>query len=345
MKSFKEFLEEAKKNDNRNQELLWFVLENKKLPYPQFNLPVGASCPSAGSCKTHAISVLKNILDTTPPKTIRQRDINIEDEELFTKLRKGKYWNETPNKKYTKKEVEEILKNTTWTLDEVKNLQYFACYAALAEYQYGSEGPSYTMRYHNLELLNKCISKTEMKNLIIDSIRNDTNVASSKIIRLHTSGDFFNQNYFDAWIYVARELPEIIFYCYTKSIKMLLKRKSQLPPNLRITASYGGKDDALIDKYNLKYCIVVDSVKMANDIGLPVAKDDSYAMSDSNESFAILMHGGGQKGSFLKYLLQINTELIYPKQNTLVHVPQEHEEFYDEINETTNLLKQFILLG
>lgn len=59
-------------------------------------------------------------------------------------------------------------------------------------------------------------------------------------VRIHDSGDFYSQQYFDAWCQIARALPNLTFYAYTKSLHLDL---TQAPKNLRITQSLGGLHD------------------------------------------------------------------------------------------------------
>lgn len=37
------------------------------------------------------------------------------------------------------------------------------------------------------------------------------------VVRIHESGDFYSQEYADKWSRIAQLLPEVWFYCYTKS--------------------------------------------------------------------------------------------------------------------------------
>lgn len=37
------------------------------------------------------------------------------------------------------------------------------------------------------------------------------------VIRIHEAGDFYEQAYLDKWLEIARALPAVQFYCYTKS--------------------------------------------------------------------------------------------------------------------------------
>ena len=73
-----------------------------------------------------------------------------------------------------------------------------------------------------------------------------------KSIRIHASGDFFNQKYFDLWIQMAKNNPHVEMWAFTKSIQFWVNRIDDIPPNLIMTASYGGKQDDLIEKYKLK---------------------------------------------------------------------------------------------
>ena len=73
-----------------------------------------------------------------------------------------------------------------------------------------------------------------------------------KSIRLHAAGDFFNQAYFDMWLEIAKNNPEVEMWAYTKSISYWVNRIDNIPENLVLTASYGGKQDELIDWHNLK---------------------------------------------------------------------------------------------
>lgn len=82
----------------------------------------------------------------------------------------------------------------------------------------------------------------------------------ANLVRIHASGDFFNQEYFDMWIEIAKENPSILFWAYTKSIPFWVARLNEMPINLVLTGSYGGKYDDLIEKYNLK-CTKVFSRK------------------------------------------------------------------------------------
>jgi hypothetical protein len=118
----------------------------------------------------------------------------------------------------------------------------------------------------------------------------------SKWVRIHASGDYFNQNYFDAWLTVAKNNPNILFYGYTKAIPLWVKRLKSIPKNFKLTASYGGTHDHLIKQYNLRYSLVVKSPEEAKELGLEIDHDDKLAYG-GKKSFALLLHGQQKAGS------------------------------------------------
>jgi len=96
-----------------------------------------------------------------------------------------------------------------------------------------------------------------------------------KSVRIHSSGDFFSQKYFDMWLEICRENPDVEFWAYTKSLPYWLKRRSVIPQNLILTASKGGRWDSKIAKYDLKYAVVIPSPDKAN--GMPIDYNDDLA--------------------------------------------------------------------
>lgn len=159
--------------------------------------------------------------------------------------------------------------------------QEFRCFSASAEAVFSIARKA---RWHNFDNL-KGLSMEAMAGLIELSLP-----AKAKIVRIHVSGDFFSQAYFDAWRVVAERHPEVLFYAYTKSLNYWILRRSLIPSNFVLTASRGGRHDNLIDLYGLREARVVFSVKEAELAGLEIDHDDSLAMQNG-KSFALLLHG------------------------------------------------------
>lgn len=162
----------------------------------------------------------------------------------------------------------------------------FRCFAASSEAVYKNVRLS---RWNNFDLLRSAKTVENMTKLILDSLPKKFD-----IVRIHVSGDFFNMDYLQAWVNVAKLHTNSLFYAYTKSLVYLIGL--ELPENLNITASKGGKLDHLIESNKLKFAEVVYSEQEAKDKGLQIDHDDSHAMI-GRDSFALLIHGTQPKGS------------------------------------------------
>jgi hypothetical protein len=116
-------------------------------------------------------------------------------------------------------------------------------------------------------------------------------------IRVHVGGDYFSGDYFLAWMGVARRNPERVFYSYTKSIPTWVRYLKFVPPNFALTASLGGKFDAMAEKHGLRKARVVFHPEEAEALGLEIDHDDSHARSLDGKDFALLIHSMGPAGS------------------------------------------------
>jgi hypothetical protein len=148
-------------------------------------------------------------------------------------------------------------------------------------------------RWHNFNALKSLKTADAMASLIQESL---PTVRWKYIIRIHVSGDFFSQAYFDAWLTVARNNPKTLFYAYTKSLHYWIQRIESIPDNMKLVASFGGKWDDLIETNRLTWAKVVLSEKEAAALGLEIDHDDSHAY-EGNENFALLLHGTQPAGS------------------------------------------------
>jgi len=105
-------------------------------------------------------------------------------------------------------------------------------------------------------------------------------------VRIHGSGDFFSQVYFDKWLEVCRQNPSVKFWAFTKSIQFWVDRLGKIPNNLTLQASKGSLQEDLIEKYGLKYAEVFTDIQDVPK-GMPIDVDDSHAMQGT-ASFALL---------------------------------------------------------
>jgi hypothetical protein len=82
------------------------------------------------------------------------------------------------------------------------------CYAIKAEVQYSN---CRLFRAVNLELAKNHL--VELETILIDQLSR----AKTKMVRIHSAGDFFSQKYVDMWSRIVKAFPDMKFYAYTKN--------------------------------------------------------------------------------------------------------------------------------
>lgn len=168
----------------------------------------------------------------------------------------------------------------------------YLCYAGRAQAQYPGAN---IQAFSNLKLLNKFKTSEGMANLIIKSLKFH-GLQNTDLFRIHEAGDFFSQEYFDAWLEVARKMPGTLFYAYTVSLPYWLNRKNQIPRNFKLIASMDEDNEELINAEGIRYAKVVGSTEEARELGLRMDVDDMLAWG-TDDSFALPLHGSQPKGS------------------------------------------------
>ena len=166
----------------------------------------------------------------------------------------------------------------------------FRCFAASSEVQYDAV---YANRQANFKAIVEALKSGNCAGLINTELQK-ARKKTTKLVRIHESGDFFNAAYLMSWVMVAQANPDLKFYCYSKNLPLFVGLK--LPSNFYMTASYGGKFDYLIDEgVFTRYSKVFMTEADANAAGLEVDHDDSHCFGD--RPFALLVHGTQPKGS------------------------------------------------
>lgn len=97
-----------------------------------------------------------------------------------------------------------------------------------------------------------------------------------RAVRIHMSGDFYNQQYFDLWLAMAEKNPGVEFWAYTKSLSYWVARLGSIPDNLVLTASYGGRLDPLIELHGLKN-VKIYKTPWEVEPGRPIDTNDDWA--------------------------------------------------------------------
>jgi hypothetical protein len=161
------------------------------------------------------------------------------------------------------------------------------------------------VRYMNKGLLDAVAADPadiSMEELIIRSIKNymEQKAKKIKLFRIHAGGDFFSQEYFDAWLGAVRHFKNIIFYAYTTSLPYWSARVNDIPPNLRLVASaetaskraYRESIKSAIDSFRKVY--IKDTPRSAAEARLQIDVNDFEAVLGEGD-FALLLHGARQE--------------------------------------------------
>lgn len=115
------------------------------------------------------------------------------------------------------------------------------------------------------------------------------------IIRIHDSGDFYNETYLNKWLSIMDHFESnksIKFYAYTKMVQMFEKYHSEnlIPSNFRAIYSYGGKQDSQIDTENHRHSKVFESLAQLLQAGYSDASQDDM-VAYNNLKVGLVYHG------------------------------------------------------
>ena len=155
------------------------------------------------------------------------------------------------------------------------------CYAVKAQKQYAD---TKIMRDTNLWLFNN--REELLFTLLTKQIKN----AKTNVIRLHSSGDFFNQKYIDFWDKIIRLFPNKKFYAYTKVENILDFSNITKNKNFNLISSfingqlnYGTHD--YVESLHEQYGSFICPASANGDI--KCGRECNYCVTQSNVVFPI----------------------------------------------------------
>ena len=106
----------------------------------------------------------------------------------------------------------------------------------------------------------------------------------AKVIRIHASGDFFSEAYFNAFNQLAHNNRDVVFYAYTKQLQFVTASR---PENFRMVYSIGGKDDKEFAKTTgVPYSKVIYNASQAD-----AEIDDNDIHAYNGVSSNLIIHG------------------------------------------------------
>jgi hypothetical protein len=155
------------------------------------------------------------------------------------------------------------------------------CYAASIESAFTSARNAH---WRNYDVLCK-LSQAEMVKLILSELPKNV-----KVVRIHSSGDYFAKRYFQAWVKVAEIRTDVRFFGYTKILNYVNADK---PDNFRLVYSFGGKMDSKKTCEPTAY--IVKNIAEAIIRGLLVScadnPADDFDFIMEGKTFALVLHG------------------------------------------------------
>jgi hypothetical protein len=123
---------------------------------------------------------------------------------------------------------------------------------------------------------------TKPENVTLDDWMENWYASGGRAVRVHDAGDFFSDEYLRAWLQVARETPDVLFYAYTKEVRRFRRvADAEAPPNFRWLYSLGGKEDHLIDRDLDRHADVFPDEQAITDAG--------YVSQDASDLYAITL--------------------------------------------------------
>jgi hypothetical protein len=157
-------------------------------------------------------------------------------------------------------------------------------------------------RWRNFELIAH-LDAQPMAELLMAGLSASRSHKSTHV-RWFTGGDCYSAALRDAIIACSQATPELIHYLYSKNLFLFLEdspaptQVMELPGNLRLTASWGGKFDYLLEAGLFpRTARVVNTEQEAAALGLLIDTTDRLAWQDEPSHFCHLSHGTQPAGS------------------------------------------------
>jgi hypothetical protein len=161
------------------------------------------------------------------------------------------------------------------------------CYARSGFYHMDSVKQAYE---RSLSLTLSDDFQAEMNKELARVLKNTQRVSQELMVRIHDSGDFYSLKYFQDWMELAFYWPDVQFYAYTKQVAMVKANLDDIPPNVKLIYSFGGKQDHLIDIENDRHSVVFRNRDELNHYHYADASGDDF-VAVNNRCVGLVYHG------------------------------------------------------
>lgn len=163
------------------------------------------------------------------------------------------------------------------------------CYARSGTYRFGNVVNAYEQRLkltQEQDFIDIMVAEIKLKSLKSKAKGNKC------IIRIHDSGDFYNEAYLQKWIIIMNHCPDVKFYAYTKMVQMFQNYHLDMPNNFTVIFSQGGTEDSLIDTSKHRHSRVFENETDLKAAGYADAsQDDMIAAFGLNKKIGLVYHG------------------------------------------------------
>lgn len=160
------------------------------------------------------------------------------------------------------------------------------CYATQGTYNFSNVKAKHEQNYRISQALNFIdLMDAEVKALYAKAEKRGKKL----VIRIHDSGDFYDMNYINKWLKIMELNSNVLFYAYTKQIKIM--QTIELPLNFTTIASFGGVFDHLISNWS-RHAKVFESLGELEAAGyIDASHDDTIAFLSLNPKIGLIYHG------------------------------------------------------
>jgi hypothetical protein len=107
-------------------------------------------------------------------------------------------------------------------------------------------------------------------------------------IRIHDSGDFYNNTYLHTWRMIFDKYSNVKFYFYTKSIAMI--KAIDLPDNAIAIYSLGGLQDAMVNIDSDRHAKIFSDIDTMRSEGYIDASQDDLIAIGLNKRIGLMAH-------------------------------------------------------
>ena len=148
------------------------------------------------------------------------------------------------------------------------------CYAQKGAYSWSNVQPAFEKRY-------QLTKDKNFVSLMVSAIK----AKKVDFLRVHDSGDYYSTKYLLDWFDIANQLPNVIFYSYTNSIKIVKDNEQHKPQNFSFIFSDSGKQVNLINKDVDRFTRIFKSETELKEAGfVNASKVDLFASKHYNKT-------------------------------------------------------------